>query len=184
MECNNNIQVEEKDNTATQYDASAACYEITLEEYRHIAERANKFDNKVYIMITFCSIFFAFIINLLEDILKLKNPDNIKLSVLIIIVVVLFITISLGFISSLVLLILCLKPIEMRRFNPSILIGKSLYNKPSKVSYMVATKHYCEVITENNLLLKKGYDKLNLVVKIMVLVVILSFILKIIVCFI
>lgn len=174
-----NIQVEENNINSIHFDSSATCYEITLEEYKHVSDRANKFDNKVYIMITFCSIFFAFIFGLLEDILTLKNPDNIKSSVLLCCIIIVYLIICICFICSLVLLILCLKPLKMKRFNPSVLIGKSLWNKPSKVSYMVATKFYCEFISENNAKLQKGYDTLSLISCVMAVVVILSFVLKI-----
>ena len=52
-----NITVNKVDDENMQFDSSVECLNIALEEYRHVIDRANKYDNKVYIMITFCSIF-------------------------------------------------------------------------------------------------------------------------------
>ena len=181
---NYNISVEETTKeTLPQYDSSEECYQIAIEEYRHVTERANKFDNKVNIMITFCSIFFAFIIDLLEDIVKTQMPVNTKQTIMLILYIILFILIGVGYVISMFILILCLKPLEMKRFDPSLLLEKSLWNKPAAVSYMVATKRYCEFIIQNNSLLEKGYGKLKYVSVIMAFVVILSFVLKILLVF-
>lgn len=181
---NYNISIEEttKSNTNT-CDSSEKCFEITLEEYRHITERANKFDNKVYIMITFCSIFFAFILDLLEDIVRTEMPISTKQTIILIIYTIIFIAISISYIISMITLILCLKPLKLKRFDPSILMKKSLWNKPASASYMVAIKYYCEFIIENNRVLEKGYAKLKYVSIIMAFVVILSFVLKILLVF-
>ena len=56
------VKIDKVDTPNMSYDSSAECLEIALEEYRHVTERANKYDNKIYIMITFCSVFFAFIL--------------------------------------------------------------------------------------------------------------------------
>ena len=48
-----NVKIDKVDTQNMSYDSSAECLEITLEEYKHVTERAPKYDNKIYIMITF-----------------------------------------------------------------------------------------------------------------------------------
>ena len=45
-----NVKIDKISSENASYDSSAECLEITLEEYRHGTERANKYDNKVYII--------------------------------------------------------------------------------------------------------------------------------------
>ena len=56
-----NVKIDKVDTQNMSYDSSAECLEITLEEYKHVTERANKYDNKIYIIIKFCNVFFVFI---------------------------------------------------------------------------------------------------------------------------
>ena len=48
------VKIDKVDTPNMSYDSSAECLEIALEEYRHVTERANKYDNKIYIMIRAC----------------------------------------------------------------------------------------------------------------------------------
>lgn len=41
-----NVKIDKVDTQNMSYDSSAECLEITLEEYKHVTERANKYDNK------------------------------------------------------------------------------------------------------------------------------------------
>lgn len=177
MEYNVKINKVDTDNSEHSiYDASQECYEITLEEYRHVTERANKYDNKIYIMITFCSIFFAFIITLLDKLVLLPFPQSTKQNMLFIICTLLFTIICVCYIMAMVLLVLGLRPIKLQRFNPRILIDKSLWNKPPKCATMLAVKEYTEFILANNAKLEKSYKKLNVVTFLISAVVLLSFI--------
>lgn len=73
------VKIDKVDTPNMSYDSSAECLEIALEEYRHVTERANKYDNKIYIMITFCSVFFAFILTLLDKLVTLSFPADNKI---------------------------------------------------------------------------------------------------------
>lgn len=90
-----NVKIDKISSENASYDSSAECLEITLEEYRHVTERANKYDNKVYIIITFCSIFFAFILTLLDKLISLPFPQSTKSGIIFVICIVLFVIISL-----------------------------------------------------------------------------------------
>ena len=120
-----NVKVDKIESEKLSYDSSTECLSISLEEYRHVTERSNKYDNKVYIMITFCSIFFAFILSLLDKLVKLELPENTKYTIVLIVSVVLFIIIGICYITSMILLVLGLRPIKLHRFNPKLLIDYS-----------------------------------------------------------
>ena len=171
-----NVKIDKVDSENVSYDSSAECLEITLEEYRHVTERANKYDNKVNIMITFCGIFFAFIVTLLDKLVELPFPKNTKENIHFVICVVFFIIISLCYISSMLILVIGLRPIKMQRLDPSILIQKSLFNKPATGANMLATKKYVEFILTNNATLEGAYKRISLVTILMSVVVFLSFI--------
>ena len=77
-----NVKIDKVDTQNMSYDSSAECLEITLEEYKHVTERANKYDNKIYIMITFCSVFFAFILTLLDKLVTLSFPQTTRAGII------------------------------------------------------------------------------------------------------
>lgn len=170
-----NVKIDKINSDQVSYDSSAECLEITLEEYRHVTERANKYDNKVYIMITFCGIFFAFILSLLDKLINLPFPENTKSAIHFVLCIIFFVIISLCYISSMLILVIGLRPIKMQRLDPSILIQKSLYNKPASGANMLATKKYVEFILTNNATLEKAYKRISLVTILMSVVVFLSF---------
>ena len=117
-----NVKIDKVDTQNMSYDSSAECLEITLEEYKHVTERANKYDNKIYIMITFCSVFFAFILTLLDKLVTLSFPQTTRAGIIFVLCIVLFIIISLCYISSMLILVIGLRPIKLHRFNPKLLI--------------------------------------------------------------
>ena len=95
-----NVKIDKVDTQNMSYDSSAECLEITLEEYKHVTERANKYDNKIYIMITFCSVFFAFILTLLDKLVTLSFPQTTRAGIIFVLCIVLFIIICLCYISK------------------------------------------------------------------------------------
>lgn len=170
-----NVKIDKISSENASYDSSAECLEITLEEYRHVTERANKYDNKVYIIITFCSIFFAFILTLLDKLISLPFPQSTKYGIIFVICIVLFVIISLCYILSMLILVIGLRPIKLHRFNPKLLIDYSLWNKPSSQANMLAVKQYTEFILSNNEVLEKAYKKIYIVTLLMSIVVSFSF---------
>lgn len=171
-----NVKIERADSEPIKSDASTECFQITLEEYKHVTERSNKYDNKIYIMITFCSIFFAFIMTLLDKITNLTFPGTTKQGILFILCILVFTIICICYIICMILLVLGLHPIKMQRFNPQILIDKSLWNQKPCCAKMLAVKQYTEFILKNNKLLEKAYKKLYIITGLMAIVVCLSFI--------
>ncbi len=171
-----NVTVNKVDDENMQFDSSAECLNIALEEYRHVIDRANKYDNKVYIMITFCSIFFAFVLGMLDNLFELPFPDTTKNAILFIICIIIFITVSLCYIISMVLLVVGLRSIKLSRFKPKLLNDYSLWNKPCCQANMLAFRKYNKSIIHNNKVLEKAYKKINLVTILMCIVVCLSFI--------
>jgi len=45
-----NVKIDKIASKDVSYDSSAQCLEIALEEYRHVTERSNKYDNKIYFL--------------------------------------------------------------------------------------------------------------------------------------
>ena len=156
-----NVKIEKTDSPVTSCDSSAQCLEITLEEYRHVTERANKYDNKINIIITFCSIFFAFIVTLIDKLVELSFPKTTKEGILFVVCIVLFIIICLCYIFSMVLLIIGLHPIKLHRFNPQQLLDYSLWNKSPNQANMLAVKQYTGYILSNNQALERAYKRIR-----------------------
>lgn len=142
----------------------------------NILECSNKYDNKIYIMITFCGLFFAFIVSLLDKLVEQPFPKTTNQGILFVTSIIIFIVISICYLLSMIVLVLGLRPIKMQRLNPSILIQKSLFNKPSVGANMLATKKYIEFVLINNATLQKAYKRISLVTTLMSVVVLLSFI--------
>jgi len=170
-----NVKIDKIASKDVSYDSSAQCLEIALEEYRHVTERSNKYDNKIYIMITFCGLFFAFIINLLDKLINIHFPETTKQGIIFIICITFFIIISVCYISSMILLVLGLHPIKLHRFNPRLLIDYSLWNKSPSQANMLAVKQYTEYVLSDNELLERAYKKIHIVTLLMSIVVFLSF---------
>ena len=170
-----NVKIDKVDSENVSYDSSAECLEITLEEYRHVTERANKYDNKVNIMITFCGIFFAFVLTLLDKLTELPFPETTKQGIVFVICIIIFVIISICYILSMILLVIGLRPIKLHRFNPKLLIDYSLWNKPSCQANMLAVKQYTEFVLANNDALEKSYKKIHTVTILMSIVVFFSF---------
>ena len=95
-----NVKIDKIASKDVSYDSSAQCLEIALEEYRHVTERSNKYDNKIYIMITFCGLFFAFIINLLDKLMNIHFPETTKQGIIFIICITFFIIIFFDFFTE------------------------------------------------------------------------------------
>ena len=171
-----NVKIDKVDTQNMSYDSSAECLEITLEEYKHVTERANKYDNKIYIMITFCSVFFAFILTLLDKLVTLSFPQTTRAGIIFVLCIVLFIIISLCYISSMLILVIGLRPIKLHRFNPKLLIDYSLWTKPSSQANMLAVKQYTEFVLSNNEALENAYKKISIVTLLMSIVVSFSFV--------
>ena len=68
---NETTQAQSKDSSTM---SSEICYNAALEEYSHTIQRASKFENKIYILITFCSLYSSFILSIFDDFFKLKFP--------------------------------------------------------------------------------------------------------------
>ena len=164
-----NVKIDKVDTQNMSYDSSAECLEITLEEYKHVTERANKYDNKIYIMITFCSVFFAFILTLLDKLVTLSFPQTTRAGIIFVLCIVLFIIISLCYISSMLILVIGLRPIKLHSFNPKLLIDYSLWNKPSSQANI-------EFVLSNNEALENAYKKISIVTLLMSIVVSFSFV--------
>lgn len=158
------------------YESSMQCLNITLIEYNHVFERSSKFDNKINIMIAICGIYFTFIISFLKNLINISIPSTSKTFILFILSIILFVIIFSCYITTMIILVMCLHPVKMRRFKARKVYDKSLYNKPPWVINMLTVKDYIETIDINNSILNKSYKKLSIINILFSIVILLSFI--------
>lgn len=172
--CEKNEEISEEN-----LDKSAEiCYITARDEYNHFVERANKLDNKVYIMITFSGLFFVFIMDLLRIFLEIPFPSDSNSLVLYVVIVFVYIVILIGYIISMLIMFSILKPIDYRRFNPSCLVNKNMHKEKPHVCYMYIAIKYMECLEISEKDLGVRFKLLTMVNIIIPVVVIISVILK------
>lgn len=175
---------ETQNNTLSQTDtqdnilSAQICYDASLEEYNHTILRATKFENKIYILITFCGVYSAFLLSLMNNLSEILFPSTTTDLLSIIVYLLVFLSICFIYMYLLIKLIKNLNPIIIKRYDSSHLIEMSLYNKPPITIYMLLAKKYIECTKDNNIILNNLYEDSKKINTLLIVLVILSFIFK------
>ena len=127
-----------------QESSANVCYEAIKSEYDYCVTRAEKLENKVYILLAACTFIFALLTAQIDKIGKMKFPSNcMELCIVILYVITLIIAIA----SNVLMIILS---INLVFFRISCLIGVKFIGRL-----------YVQNTERNNAILEKKYFRFN-----------------------
>lgn len=158
----------------TNETAEDIAYSALLSEYDHCVQRAEKLDNKVYILLTVCAFLFVLLTSTIAEVGKFQFPQN-ELALGLVITYAIFLVADVGiYVLMLVKLVGLLSSVSFARFDTSEILTKNLISEtPATLSRYVGTK-YVRCIDHNNDIIEERYKKFNFCIKLMVANVILS----------
>lgn len=158
--------------------SAEACYNIVKEEYVHTFTRSDKLDNKVYIALTFCAFIFLSVLDLMECITEFEYPSDVQRLTMIVLYLILC-TFTIGlFLFTLVKLANLLKPMRVRRIDPTFYTQNELQLEDAFTVYTFTFKKYQESIAESNSELEERFKKYNKCISNLVWIVICLFVLS------
>ena len=150
---NNNIEDQES--------SVDICYDIIKSEYDYCVTRAEKLENKVYILLAACTFIFALLTAQIDKIGKVKFPsDCMELCVVIIYVITLIIAISSN-VCMIILSVNLLKGIKFERIDEAILLTQGLLDESGTTVVKFIGRIYVQNTKRNNAILEKKYSQFN-----------------------
>lgn len=153
------------------------CLEVVQEEYRHVVERASKFDNKVYILLTVCAFIFSSLVTLILESSNLKCVDETlpKINRWANLYYPCFVNITLILFSlTLIALTGLLASIKMYRFQEKNVFEKNLVSLPKEQVTKYICVKYIQATEQNNKKLQHRYIIMNLCVIFLIITVFLT----------
>lgn len=147
-------------------------------EYEHSFRRAERLDNKVYILLTVCGFIFAL---LTGEINKISEIDigSIQYTVIAVYDIVLLLSI-IGTVLLLLILIYSLSGKDFKRYDTNKLLEKNLISTVSRKTLARYTIIKYEVARDyNNRIVSKQFKWVNRAVKLLILIVVLLMLLTI-----
>ncbi len=148
------------------------CLELSKLEYEHSFRRSEKFDNKVYILLTVCGFLFVLVVNAISSITDIEvfRPEIsgwIVVFDIFLVMTIVAIIILLGF------LIYCLSGIKMKRYDSNLTMEMNLTELDKTTVARFAIMEYEIAKKYNNDKLEKRFDWLNRSVNLLIGVVFL-----------
>ena len=148
-----------------------------LSEYDHCVQRAEKLDNKVYILLTVCAFLFVLLTSTISEAAHFAFPHNGLAFTLIMLYVLLLICDVAVYSLMLIKLVGLLKSVPFARFNTRERLKYDLIAQtPETIARYLGTK-YVRCIDYNNELLEKRYKAFNFCVNLLVTDVVISILL-------
>ena len=160
-----------KEEVKTSEDISFSAF---VSEYEHCVQRAEKLDNKVYILLTVCAFLFVLLTSIINEAGRFAFPETgIGLALIIAYALLLVFDVAVYGVM-LIKLVGLLKSVPFGRFNTREILNYDLVAQtPATTSRYLGTK-YVRCIDYNNDLLEKRYKKFNFCVNLLAADVIIS----------
>lgn len=164
-------------NEEVKYPGAESCYEIVRFEYESELGRNSKLDNKISITLTFCGIFFLFLvkyINLLElfDV-DIKTLNERLLCFIVTLCAIFQILIIILFICTVWKLVNLLKTREYKQFDSTVLVSEKMVKKNKDIVQYYVLSKYIQIININNRINEERINDYNKVNKFLIVIVVL-----------
>ena len=148
------------------------CLEISKLEYEYSFRRAEKFDNKVYILLTVCGFMFVMFMNAVSNIgeIDIFSPFKSNWILAYDILIVLCVT---GMITILVRLVYALSGLKLKRHDSKLILQGNMISKSPRDIALFTIMHYETAKSYNNKQIGERYKSLELSVNILIAVLIM-----------
>lgn len=148
------------------------CLEISRLEYEYSFRRAEKFDNKVYILLTVCGFILVMFTNAVSNIGEIDIFSPFK-SKWIMLYDILFVLNVAGIMTILVRLVISLAGLNLRRHNSNLILERNMILKsPTDIALFTITQ-YEMAKGYNNVQLSRRYRFLETSVRLLIVLVIM-----------
>lgn len=160
-------QVDLEKDVATPQDAESIessadiCFDAIKAEYDYCVTRAEKLENKVYILLAACAFVFTLLTTQIEKVGKMKLPQSGYELVGIIIYVILLIVAVIGNVGMLVRTVNLLKSVNFERLDAGLVLTEGLPDEKDTTVVRFIGRLYVQRTEKNNAILEKGYTVFN-----------------------
>ena len=168
VKINNQIyQVDLEKDTAVTQDAenieSSAdiCFESIKAEYDYCVTRAEKLENKVYILLAACAFVFVLLTTQIEKAGKMRLPQSSLELLGIIIYAVLLVVAVISNVGVLVMAVGLLKSVRFERLDSGLLLTLGVLDEKDTTAVRFIGRLYVQHTAKNNTVLEKGYTRFN-----------------------
>lgn len=159
-------QVDLEKDTTTQgvenIESSAdICFEAIKAEYDYCVTRAEKLENKVYILLAACAFVFVLLTTQIEKAGKLEVPRSGLELLGIIIYAILLVVAVISNVGMLVMTVSLLKSVRFERLDSGLLLTEGLPDENDTTAVRFIGRLYVRHTANNNAVLEKGYTTFN-----------------------
>ena len=160
-------QVDLEKDTATTHDTESTessaniCFEAIKAEYDYCVTRAEKLENKVYILLAACAFVFVLLTTQIEKAGKMGLPKSGLELLGIIIYVVLLVVAVISNVGMLVMAVGLLKSVRFERLDSGVLLTEGVPDEKDTTAVRFIGRLYVQHTAKNNAVLEKGYTAFN-----------------------
>ena len=137
------------------------CFEAIKAEYDYCVIRAEKLENKVYILLAACAFGFALLTTQIEKAGKLEVPQSGSELLEIIIYTILLVVAVISNVGMLVMTVSLLKSVRFERLDAGLLLTEGVPDEKGTTAVRFIGRLYVQHTSKNNAVLEKGYTAFN-----------------------
>lgn len=137
------------------------CFEAIKAEYDYCVTRAEKLENKVYILLAACAFVFVLLTTQIEKAGKMGLPKSGLELLGIIIYAVLLVVAVISNVGMLVMAVGLLKSVRFERLDSGLLLTSGLPDEKDTTAVRFIGRLYVQHTAKNNAVLEKGYTRFN-----------------------
>ena len=137
------------------------CFEAIKAEYDYCVTRAEKLENKVYILLAACAFVFALLTTQIEKAGKLEVPQSGSELLGIIIYTILLVVAVISNVGMLVMTVSLLKSVRFERLDAGLLLTEGVPDEKDTTAVRFIGRIYVQHTSKNNAVLEKGYTAFN-----------------------
>ena len=160
----------EKDTTEQQdiecRESSAdICFDAIKAEYDYCVIRAEKLENKVYILLAACAFVFVLLTTQIEKTGKMKLPQS-GLELFVIVIYIILVSVSvISNVGMLVMTVNLLKSVRFERLDAGLVLIEGVPDEKDTTAVRFIGRYYVQHTAKNNAVLEKRYTVFNKCVK-------------------
>lgn len=141
--------------------SASICFEAIKAEYDYCVTRAEKLENKVYILLAACAFVFVLLTTQIEKTGKMELPQSGRELLGMIIYVLLLILAVISNIGMLVKAVNLLKSVRFERLDSGLILTMGLPDEKDTTTVRFIGRLYIQHTAKNNAILEKKYTAFN-----------------------
>ena len=153
-------RMKSQNNKSTESSADI-CFDAIKVEYDYCVTRAEKLENKIYILLAACAFEFVLLTTQIEKAGKIKIPQSNVEFLLVITYVILLIASIVSNIGMVVMAVNLLKSVMFERLDAGLILTTGLPDEKETTVVRFIGRLYVQHTVRNNAVLEKGYTVFN-----------------------